>query len=635
MAVTDRRPQPPRGPARARPHSNLMALRVAVLVAFAILAARLLQLQVIEGAKYEERARSNHLRVEQVMPSRGLIYDRNGTTLVENVATYSATITPSLLPQDREKRYRIYLRLEEITGVPALSIQQMVDEAEAGGREESRLEVAKHLTHEQAIILDQAAPSMPGVALSVSPSRRYLAGPAFGPLLGYVGPQFADERAKYASRGYLLDQPVGKDGLEFAYEDVLRGAPGVRVAEQNAMGEVLRLLEERAPTPGGNLRLAIDAGLQQYVYDLLLRSMGEATTAAAVVMDPKTGAVYALVSVPGYDNNIFSEVEQRQHEYEALLRDPRKPLLNHALVPAAPGSTFKLVTAAAALQEGTITPSTGRNVDRAILEVRGEDGVIYPLKDWRAHGYLDLRGAIAWSSNIYFYMASCGIPQEGIRGLGRDVLESATILGYYARAFGFGSPTGIDVGGEMEGVVPSPEWKRRSRSGPMFNPEDREWYLADTCFMGIGQGDVTATPLQVARMTAAIANGGTLVTPHVVDAVLDAEGKVVQRVEPRGKPVPVAPEHLQVIREGMLLSVRQGAGAAAAQPGIEIAGKTGTAEFKTPDGQTKEHAWFTGFAPYGDPEVVVTVYFDLGMGGAKAAPVAGQIIRYFLERVQR
>lgn len=634
MAVTDRRPQPLRGPARARPHSNLGILRAAVLIAFAVLAVRLAQLQIIQGDEYAERARSNHLRVEQVLPPRGLILDRHGTPLVENVPIYRATLVPALLPHDPDERYRIYLRLESITGVPAVNIRQLVDEAEADGRKDSAIEVAGHLTQEQAIVLDQATPSMPGVSLSVTPSRQYLGGPAFGPLLGYIGPQFAEDRALYRAQGYLPNQPVGKDGVEFAYEAALRGSPGLLIAEQNAMGEVQRVLETHAPVPGANVQLAIDAGLQQYVYDLLLRSLGDATTAAAVVMNPKTGEVYALVSVPGYDNNIFQNLELRGHEYEALLRDPRKPLLNHALVPAAPGSTFKLVTAAAALQEGRITPSTGRNIDSPILEIRGENGVIYPLKDWRTHGYLDLRGAIAWSSNIYFYMASCGIPQEGIQGLGKDPLESANILGYYARAFGFGEPSGIDIGGEMSGVVPTPEWKRRSRSGPMFNPEDREWYLADTCFMGIGQGDVTATPLQVARMTAAIANGGTLVTPHVVNAILDAEGNVVQRIEPKTKPMPVAPEHLQVIREGMLLSVRQGAGAAAAQPGIEIAGKTGTAEFKTPDGQTKEHAWFTGFAPYNDPEVVVTVYFDLGMGGAKAAPVAGQIIRYFMEHRQ-
>lgn len=635
MAVTERRPQPFRGPTRARPHSNLGILRAAVLVAFAILAARLVQLQIVEGAEHAERARTNHLRVEQLLPARGLILDRSGRALVENIPIYRATVVPALLPADRGERYRIFLRLEAMTGVPAVNIQQLVEDAEASGRRDSAVEVAGHLTQEQAVVLDQAAPSMPGVSLTVTPSRRYLGGPAFGPLLGYIGPQFAEDRPLYEAQGYLPNQPVGKDGVEYAYETALRGSPGILVAEQNAMGEIQRILESRPPQPGGNLQLAIDAELQQYVYDLLVRSLGEATTAAAVVMNPKTGELYALVSVPGYDNNIFQEIELREHEYTALLQDPRKPLLNHALVPAAPGSTFKLVTAAAALQEGRITPSTGRNVDSAILEIRGENGVIYPLKDWRVHGYLDLRGAIAWSSNIYFYMASCGIPQEGIQGLGKDPLESATILGYYARAFGFGEPSGIDIGGEMVGIVPSPEWKRRSRSGSMFNPEDREWYLADTCFMGIGQGDVTATPIQVARMTAAIANGGMLVTPRVVNAVLDAHGNVIQRVEPQVRSVPVAAEYLQVIREGMLLSVRQGAGAAAAVPGLEVAGKTGTAEFRAPDGQMKEHAWFTGFAPYHDPEIVVTVYFDLGMGGAKAAPVAGQIIRYYMEHRQR
>jgi len=631
MTVNERRPPPPRAPTRTRPHSNLAVLRAAILVLFALLTLRLGYLQIVRGEEYAERAESNHLRALQLLPSRGLIYDRDGVPLVQNVGSYAAGIIPELLPADREARYLTYLQLEAITGVPALEIQTAVDEAEAAGRGGERLIIAKYLTHEQAIALDQAASTLDGVELVVEPSRTYPYGPVLSHVLGYIGPQFADERKRYEELGYPPNQPVGKAGLEAAYETYLAGTPGWQIAEQDAHGNILRVLETRPPEPGANLKLSIDLDLQQYVYDLLVSSLGDATQAAAVVMNPKTGDIYALVSVPSYDNNIFAAIERHDAEYEALLEDPRKPLLNHALMPAAPGSTFKLVTAAAALQEGTITPTTGRNVDSAVLEIRGEDGVIYPLRDWRVHGYLDLRGAIAWSSNIYFYMASCGIPQEGIRGLGKDILESATILGYYARAFGFGRPTGIDLGGEATGVVPSPEWKRRSRSGPQFNPEDREWYYADTCFMGIGQGDVTATPLQVARRTAAVANGGKLVRPHLVDEILDAEGRAIERIEPEWEEGPVDPAHLQVIREGMLLSVREGAGALAAVPGVAVAGKTGTAEFRTPTGELKEHAWFTGFAPFDDPEVVVTVYFDLGFGGAKAAPVAGRIIQYFLQ----
>ncbi|MCE7927404.1 MAG: hypothetical protein DYG91_02725 [Chloroflexi bacterium CFX7] len=205
---------------------------------------------------------------------------------------------------------------------------------------------------------------------------------------------------------------------------------------------------------------------------------------------------------------------------------------------------------------------------------------MYPLYDWRAHGWIDLIGAIAWSSNHYFYMASCGI-QNGGKGLGRNTEESAVILGYYARALGLGKATGIDIdAGEMPGIIPSPEYKRRVHTGPEFNPEDREWYYADTCFMGIGQQDVTATPLQIARMTAAIANGGKLLTPHVVSDVLGPDGAVVKSTHPEYTTVPVDSANLETIRLGMRASVSQGAGSRAAQPGLDIAGKTSKGEWQ-------------------------------------------------------
>ncbi len=252
---------------------------------------------------------------------------------------------------------------------------------------------------------------------------------------------------------------------------------------------------------------------------------------------------------PGYDNNLFTDLQKRNSEYEALAKDPRKPFLNWALSANAPGSTFKLLTAAAALQNGNITPATGRNVDSLILEIPGTNGEIYPLYDWNVHGWVDLYSGIAKSSNHFFYQASCGVPPEGIKGLGEDSDESAYILAEYARSFGFGVPTGIDIAGESNGIIPTPAWKLQVHSGSDFNPEDRVWYYADTCFMGIGQGDVTATPLQIARMTAAVANGGTLVTPHIANRIVDAQGNVIREITPETTKVPVDPQHLADIRD--------------------------------------------------------------------------------------
>ncbi|GAB4324790.1 MAG: penicillin-binding protein 2 [Dehalococcoidia bacterium] len=621
------------GLSRNRPHGNLRVLRLAVLLLFGILVVRLVDMQIVNGADYARRARENHIITTNVLPTRGLIYDRNGEPLVVNTGVFTATVTPLFLPADPDERYRVYLQLERIVGVPALEIQARVDEAIANDAGDLAVPIKKYLTREEALMLDEASVDMPGVDLAVTPGREYPGGEAFSHLLGYVGPQSPEEWRVLRERGYAFNEPVGKSGVEAEYEATLRGQAGYRQLEVDAQGEPVNTLDSLAPEPGGNLRLAIDSGLQAYVTQLLEERLvdpnGEdARVAAAVVMNPKTGELYAIASVPTYDNNIFSQPELYEAEFKRLLEDPRNPLLNQALSPVAPGSTFKLITAAAALQEGNITPATGRNVTSTIWEYVGEDGQPYYFRDWRAHGYLDLEGAIAWSSNIYFYMASCGIPDEGIRGLGKDIEQSAVTLGYYARAFGLGQRTGIDlVGGEAAGVIPNPEWRRRVVGD--------DWYLANTCFMGIGQGDVTATPLQIALMTAAVANGGYLLRPHVVNEILDAEGNILERVEPEWTRVPVDAEHLAVIRRGMRTSVIEGAAANASVPGYEVAGKTGTAEFTLPDGTVKNHAWFTGFAPYSDPEVVVTVYFDVGWGGDKAAPVAGQILAYFRENVQR
>ena len=633
MSVMDGGFRGPSSPSRNRPHGNLGVLRLAVIGLFAILTGRLVSMQIVDGSEYARRARENHIRSTNLLPARGLIFDRKGEQLVNNVGIYTATIVPEFLPKKQEERTAIYLWMERNLGVPALEIQQRVKEAEADKLQGQPISVQKYLTKEQAILLEEASNGMPGVSLTITPGRDYRTNESFSHILGFVGPQTAEDYREFKKKGYQLNERVGKGGLESRYEADLRGSAGVSANEVDAQGHLIQSLKTQDAVPGSGLRLSIDKGLQEYVWDLLEGSKQEATVAAAVVMSPKTGEVYALVSYPSFDNNIFAEADVRGDEYEALLRDPRHPLLNQALSRAAPGSTFKLITAAAALQEGRITPQTTRNVPNKDLEIKTETGEVDYLRDWKAHGLVDLYSGIAWSSNIYFFQASCGILGEN-KGLGKDSEDSAVRLGTYARMFGLGQATGIDIdAGEADGVVPSPEQKRRVHSGSEFNKEDREWYYSDTCFMGIGQGDVSATPLQIARMTAAVANGGKLLTPRVVSEIVGPDGKTIRQTKVEAKQVPVSAQHLADIRRGMHESVIYGAGARASVRGLDIAGKTGTAEFKL-KGVTYQHAWFTGFAPFDDPEVVVTVYFDLGVGGDKAAPVAGRILDYFFQHVK-
>ena len=625
----------PGGSSRNRPHGNLGMLKIAVVVLFAALTLRLVDMQIVDGKGYEARSRNNHIAQTNLLPPRGLMTDRNGAPLVQNVPVYSVTIVPDLLPDGDARRYAIYLALATpaMTGVPALEIQQRVLDAIDNDDGDQAITIKRYLTKEQALTIEEATVDMPGVAVEIQPGRQYIAGAAFSHILGHIGSMEADDWRRLQKEGYLLNEPIGKAGLESRYEEDLRGTVGVSANEQDAGGRLIEVLETQDAKPGNTLQLAIDAGLQTYVADLLIASLddstGNAQNAAAVVMNANTGEIYALVSIPTYDNNVFAQpTDANERELERLSKDPRKPFLNWALNPAAPGSTFKLVTASAALDTGLITPGTSQFAPKQ-LEVKGENDELYALVDWRYHGTINLYTGIAWSSNIYMFRASCGILGES-RGLSKKAgatYEDAVILGNYARQFGFDDYTGIDLDGESPGLIPSPEWKKRVVGD--------DWFYADTCFMGIGQGDVLATPLQVTRMTAAVANGGKLVTPHIVNAVLSPEGETLRTVETSSKAIGVDPKHLAVVREGMHQSVLGAAGARAAVPGLDIAGKTGTAEFKDyqAGGITRQHAWFTGYYPFDNPEVVVTVYYDLGVGGDKAAPTAAKIFKYFSENV--
>lgn len=642
MSILDEGFRAPGGSSRNRPHGNLGVLRIAVLGMFLILGLRLAKMQILDGANYAERSRENHIVQKNILPTRGLITDRNGEPLVQNVGVYSATILPETLPEKEADRYQIYLKLQSLIGVSPVEVKARVDDAIEAGKDYIAITIADNLPKEKALALDEAAVDMPGVTLAVTPGRDYIGGQDFSHILGYIGPQFAEDAARLKGLNYQLNEPIGKDGLEARYESDLRGTVGFTAVEQDAYGHQITALQSKDPVPGNSLKLGIDAGLQRYIGELLQDSLpdssgiwGDATVAAAVVMNPNTGEILAMNSLPTYDNNIWAESKIRGTELEQLANDNKTyTLLNKALSAAAPGSTFKIVTASAGLEEGNVTANTTRFIPKT-LEFKGENGELYPLEDWRQHGNISLIDAIAWSSNIYMFEVAGGLPQENIPGLGKDPETSAVILADWARNFGYGQPTGIDLYGEASGRIPTPDWKRRIYAGPEFNATDRDWYISDTYFTAIGQGNVTATPLQVTRTTAAIANGGKLVTPHIVDEVISPDGKSVRKIETKTQDVGLSQSTINTIRQGMWGSVNYGAGARANIPDAVVAGKTGTAEFYKEDGTKSQHAWFTGYAPYDNPEIVVTVYFDIGVGGDKAAPTAAKIFEYYFQHVKK
>lgn len=604
-------------------NQKLWVLRGAIVLAFVVLGVQLARLQLVDGSQYERRAAQNQLRIEPVAPSRGLIFDRNGVPVVENIPSYSAAVIAADIPKSEE--LAIAAALERLLGVPPVETTLKIEQARQSNDPFTPVIIKDGLDQATAFRVREDLPSMPGVQIVVVPVRRYASGPLLADILGYTGRVDEEDYATLKDKGYLASDRIGKAGVEAAYEGYLRGAPGRKEIEKDASGRQIRLLDQEPAKAGDNLVLAVDLDLQRKTTELVAAA-ANGGQGAAVIMDVRTGEVLALVSLPVYDNNIFSgKIDEAK--LEEYLADKNKPLVNHALAEQyAPGSIFKQITGAAALQEGVAGPNTTITSNGYInIPNENDPSIIYTFKDWRTLGTLNFYGGVAMSSDVYFYYLAGGYHAYGqnFNGLGIDRLAK------YARAFGLGSATGIDIAGEAEGNIPDPAWKQQTFGD--------DWRLGDTYNMGIGQGFVTATPIQMVRVTAAVANGGTLLTPRVVREVRDSQGHVVVGNEPKvSSQVPVSPENFAILRDAMAQAVSWGSAKGGAVQGIEVGGKTGTAEFgpRFPDGTYETHAWFSGFAPADDPQIAITVFLQRGVGAIDAAPLASKILDYYFRRPQ-
>ncbi|MBI5288753.1 MAG: penicillin-binding protein 2 [Chloroflexi bacterium] len=604
---------------------KLWLLRIGILVAFAVLTGQLARLQLVRGDQYQQRAQFNQLRIEPVIPSRGLIYDRNGIPVVENVPGFSAAIVAADVPKERQ--LEIVGALERMLGVPALETSLKIDAARASNDPFTPLIIKDGLDRDTAFYMREQLGELPGVQVLVQSVRRYPAGEELAHILGYTGRIDSEEYAELKNSGYINSDYLGKAGVEAAYEEYLRGATGQKEIEKDAIGRELRTLGETPSRPGYDLVLSVDLDLQKKVTELTKAAAGD-NQAAVVVMDVHTGEVLSLVSLPQYDDNIFSG-KTDEVRLEQYLNDPRKPLVNHALAEQyAPGSIFKQITGSAALEEGVANPSTTITSNGFInVPNQYDPSVIYTFRDWRVLGTLDFYGGVAMSSDVYFYYLSGGYHEygENFDGLGVERLAR------YARQFGLGRKTGIDIAGEADGVVPDPAWKEETFPGDI-------WVLGDTYNMGIGQGFLAVTPLQMARVVTAVANGGTLLTPRVVREVRDSQGHVIVPNEPKIEgSVGISDTNLAIVREAMRQAVQWGSANPAQSSLISIAGKTGTAEFgqRFADGSYETHGWFSGFAPADNPQIAITVFLERGVGATHAAPLASKILEYYLTRQQQ
>jgi len=575
-----------------------------LFVSLTILAGRLYGLQVVNGRENRALSDVNRLSSQVIQPERGVILDRHGEVLARNRPGFAVVLN---LPLDPATGAAVCSNLVRVLGVDEEELRAKISTAEREGR--NLLVVKSDLDRETALKIEANPNLFPGVTTEVGPVRDYADGEVFAHILGFVGEASVDDLQRLADLQVRGGETVGKTNLEFVYETVLRGEVGERLIEVDTFGHRFRTLSERPAQPGNNLVLTIDAGLQRASFAALTVGMEKsgAVAGAAVVQSVKTGEILALVSLPSFEPTLFAE-GIGEADYQKLLTDPRRPLFNRAISASfPPGSTFKLVTATAALEEGVITPQT-------LIDDKGSIAVgSFVFRGWAPEGLgpVNLVTAIAKSSDIYFYTVGGGY--GGQRGVGVEKLAA------WARRLGLGAETGVDLTGEVSGLIPDEEWKLQNRGEP--------WYIGNTYHMSIGQGDVLVTPLQLNNLVAAIANGGTLFQPFLV-----AETKpVVLQANI------ASPETLDLIRQGMR---------AAASPGgtaypvydfkVAVAGKTGTSEM---GGREKTHAWFTCFAPYPSPdsgqvpEIAVTVFLEEGGEGSHdAAPVVRKILEeYFGE----
>lgn len=627
--------------------TKIFYIRSFLIILFIVLFSRAAWLQLIKGDYYYSLAEGNRLRVETIEPRRGIIYDRNLTPLVRNTANFVLYLRPIDLPKNELERDNLIREVagildegesdlnnntatntvENLGGLSLVSdtpsyfkIKTLLDKVVIGSLESYQpLFVTDNIDYDRAMVLSLKLNDFPGVFLSNKISREYLFPTldektgekvlSFSHILGYTG-KISEAELKKMGDDYSAIDYIGKSGLEYSWEKELKGVPGQKNIEVDALGRQKKIVNEVPAQDGSNLRLAIDADLQrktEAVVDNYLKKLN-LHRASVIIMNPQTGELLSLVSVPAYDNNLFAK-GIKQDTYQKYLDDPERPLFNRAVSGEFPsGSTFKLVVASAALQEKIITETT------SFLSTGGLHIGQWTFPDWKAggHGNTNVKKAIAESVNTFFYYIGGGY--QDFVGLGVDRLAK------YAKLFGLGVKTGIDLPNEASGFVPTADWKKATKG--------ESWYIGDTYHFAIGQGDVLVTPLQVANYTATVANGGKLMEPHLVNAILDSNNNVVKEIAPKiiRENFIDAANNL-IVREGMRQTVLAGSARSLQTVPVPVAGKTGTAQWSS---KKAPHAWFTGFAPYDNPELVITVMVEEGREGSSVSvPIAKEILQWY------
>ncbi len=578
-----------------------------VFLLLGILFLRMLFLQVLKGNYYTKIANNNRIRKVIIKAPRGIIKDVEGEVLARNIPSFELTFVPAFLPKDNQKLNNILEKIANLTNTSKETLWQTINEQKRTDRRTFQL--IEHLDNDLALRIKEQDDILSGIYVSQTAQREYNKGEIFAHIIGYDGKVTKEDLEKYPN--YLLIDYVGKNGLEETYEKYLHGRHGEHRYEVNAQGKIIRDLGVSAPIPGSELVLNIDAKLQEKIYreaEKMMEKNSDATGVVVVAIDPRNGAVRALVSYPSFDNNLFAKGIS-QDVYQNLLNDNHKPLLDRAVSGTyPPGSTFKPLVACAALEENVVNEHT-------TVDCHGRINVgKWQFPDWKAHGITDIRKAIAESCDVYFYAVGGG--WENIKGLGIERLRR------YSKLFGLGDYLGIDLPGEKKGLVPGTTWK--------FKELGERWYIGDTYHNAIGQGYLLVTPLQIANVTATIANGGKLYRPRIVKEIINPVTK--KKMEMKKDILNenfISPQNIKIVQEGMRQTVTNGSGRALNNLKVHTAGKTGTAQF---GGEGKTHSWYVSYGPYENPKLAMAVLVEGGGEGHEwAVPLTREVYKWYFD----
>jgi len=603
------------------PSLTMKSLVILFFVIFLILSFKIYNLNFSPNNKNREKALSNASRVYQVKAVRGTVYDKNKKQLVFNEPTLDILIAP------REFNQNLTNDLSELIAngdvIVGQKIDEILDNIDYGSSNPVLL--ASSADPEKILLLKDKLTGFDGIKVDLSSRRRYMEGAGLAHILGYIGRISKEDRER--DKDSYLNDYIGKSGLESFYNKELRGVNGKRVIEVDASTSFKREKITVQPASGNNLILNIDADAQEKLYELLSEKIKESGIygASAVLIEASTGRVLSLVSVPDYDNNIFTNFNtksvnldndgDRENEQKSMLKvfsDKKNPLFNRAISGEYfPGSTIKPLIAAAGLQEGIITKDTKINSSEDIKIVsRFDSSVTYRFKDWADHGIVNLRKALAVSSNIFFFTVGGGY--KDFKGLGVDSIDR------YLASFNLGKLSKIDLPGEKGGIVPSPAWKEK-----VFK---EKWFTGDTYNFATGQAYLTTTPLQMTMAIASLVNGGKIFKPFLVDKIVDGSFNAIKSFDPVVvNTIPIDKSNLGFIKEGMKDVVQYGTGRVLNSLTFAVGAKTGTADLGGIN-----RSWVISFAPYDNPEIVLGMLIEGGFGGGTTtAPVARDFLEWY------